>query len=198
MSQHTKKRTTVFAFGVGAAVLALASTAFACTTFLGYITVSGNGTGNTAATAWGEGNGMFMDDPNTAGCQDLVASGTAFPTTGVRVNATSPTLDVTVGPEGSSGAGVGNCAGQLPAATYKVGVKAGALIAGGGGTNKHNCHSAGTPIDLTTSFSVNSSGNGAATGLASGSWTNLTSGSVWSVCVYSNNSAAAALNFQVA
>lgn len=61
------RKAIIFVSTITAAVLALGSTAFACTIFTGYMTVTGNG-GTGTTTAYGTATGMtYCQAPNTTG-----------------------------------------------------------------------------------------------------------------------------------
>lgn len=178
-----------------AVLLSIASAAWACTVYLGDITVTGNGAGNASLTVDAEG----MTVPEMVWCDPVPhtsatdASQSAYWT--ARVNGASPSITVSVAPNDGCSGGVGGGVGtQLQAASYNVRILPGYMdedpFTNGG---PHNCHGTSGGTLLSSSFGVSAGGTGSATytpsSLATG-W--------WSVCVYHPSAADAnAQDFKV-
>jgi hypothetical protein len=180
MHRKTAARLVLGGSAVMSVWLATASLAWACTTYVGRIEVSGNGTGNVAKTidaAEPQSSGMdwcHPDDVPVDTDSDTLKS--SFWT--ARVNGSSPSLTVTVSTPDPvcDGGGEG---GGFPPGTWNVKIKSGYMNNGGFPFAAHNCHSGSVGL-IDTSFSTDSGGYGTET-------YNLTSSlstGWYSVCVY--------------
>lgn len=147
-------------------VLALASTAFACTVYYGKLTVGGNGTLNQDKAINGNGSGAFQWCGTVPAYTAADSTKSSFWTT--RTNDSSPSLTVATAAATSCGTH------KLESGTYSVGISNGFWDESADGFaagEEDNCHSIlpsstytgpkGTII--ATNFSINSSGVGSAT-----------------------------------
>lgn len=169
----------VAGFGVAATAMLVSSTAFACTTYLGSLQASGNGTGNVSQTVKGDGSvigGMNWCSTYTPTVKVATAASISL------VTSQSTCL---VSSKMSAGT------------TYNVKVDtAGYMPQGGGGTAAtHNCHSSnGTPID--TGASVSSTGVFKNSGGVNNTEAYTTTRGNQSICIYNTaNADAIAINY---
>lgn len=142
------------AFAVVVVALLASSTAFACTTFKGYLEATGNGTGNTAQRVAGTGSGMNWCVVKT-------------PTVKVAAGAGAGSLTLATGPSNTIAASSGGdgCAtstqlgpsGRLVQYSTAVTDGAGYMPQGGGSGAVHNCHGTDGTV-LETNGTVDSNG----------------------------------------
>lgn len=188
-----KRRFLLGSTAAVATILVFASAAFACTTFRGNITVSGNGTGNVSQTIPGDPASTFQwcnVSPPAFGSGSTESEKESFWT--ARTSDSSPTLAVGVSPA-SVCVPSGETNNKLPAGTYYVGVSNGYWDESNQGFafgEEDNCHSiegGGTVGDrIDTSFTVGT--NGVGSEVFSGATLNTAVNLGWNtVCVYLHN-----------
>lgn len=172
-------------FGVGAGLLALASTAFACTTFVGKATWHGNGTGNTDHSV--EGNG---------------ASGMGYctnhgPAQGTKVRSGASNGSLTVTLDASVAADCNNASTSMPTSTLTLGTSGATTFSSGFPTGTYDScgtHGLGTVNTIGSNWSFSNPADlGSSKTFTASSGTNQywSATGDWTVCLFNNNQAEA-------
>lgn len=178
------------AFGIASIGLLASSTAYACTTYQGFLTASGNHSTNVNQTVIGTGSGMnWCVHPYTPTAVAQASTGTLTLTTGK-----------------STAAGCGNNT-KLSAAnggsfdSYTTAVAPGPMAQGGGSGTTHNCHGTTTSNNVNTGGTVDANGVWAKGGGGTTVSFNRSAGN-YSVCIFNvgllSSADAIAINFSVA
>lgn len=163
MRQH-RNNAVLGGFGILAVALAASSLAYACTTFRGTMTVSGNGAGNVAQTVIGKNGQSFSAMAWCGGTPtwgSVKVNGLGLNAATITISTDASTTDCVTAPATKN---------KLRAGTYDVGYLPTEMDAEPPITQVHNCHfdpnpqdngSPTRPIDIGD-FTVGTGGVGAA------------------------------------